>query len=81
MGTQETPIREQQHQALLDVIERLPEQERTVILHRFGLDRAAKTHAEIADRMGISEDEVRELEARALGKMAQRKEELRDLLS
>jgi RNA polymerase sigma factor (sigma-70 family) len=53
---------------LLSVIEELPDRERELLTHHYGLDQSkpALSLAEIGDKMGITKARVRQLEARAL---------------
>jgi RNA polymerase sigma factor (sigma-70 family) len=53
---------------LLSVIEELPDRERELLIHHYGLDQSkpALSLAEIGDKMGITKARVRQLEARAL---------------
>jgi RNA polymerase primary sigma factor len=59
------------HLDLLTVIEELPERERELLTHHYGLDETqpAMSLSEIGDKMGITKARVRQLEARALRKL------------
>jgi len=71
------------HADLLAVIEELPQRERELLTHHYGLDqnKPALSLSEIGDKMGITKVRVRQLEARALRKLRQlldaRKDKLR----
>ena len=55
---------------LIDIIERLPERERTIIEMRFGIgDKDELTQKEVADKMGISQSYISRLEKRIIKKL------------
>lgn len=55
---------------LIDIIERLPERERTIIEMRFGIgDKEELTQKEVADKMGISQSYISRLEKRIIKKL------------
>jgi RNA polymerase primary sigma factor len=55
--------------ALTEQLRRLEEREEEVLRARFGLDGVPLTLAEIGDKMGVTRERVRQIEARALGKL------------
>jgi len=54
---------------LRDLLSRLSDRERAVLRARFGLDGQAESLRDIGQRLGVSAERVRQLEARALGKL------------
>jgi RNA polymerase primary sigma factor len=54
---------------LRDLLSSLSEREREVLNSRYGLDRPEESRREIAGRLGLSSERVRQLESRALGKL------------
>ena len=63
---------EQQHRELLtELVNRLDRRERFIIRSRFalGAHRKKRTCRELADRLGISKERVRQLEQRAISKI------------
>jgi RNA polymerase sigma factor (sigma-70 family) len=54
---------------LRNLLSGLSERERAVLRARFGLDGTSESLREIAARLGVSAERVRQLEARALGKL------------
>ena len=54
---------------LRDLLSGLSERERTVLRARFGLDGETRSLREVASRLGLSAERVRQLENRALGKL------------
>jgi RNA polymerase sigma factor (sigma-70 family) len=55
--------------ALIEQLSRLEEREEEVLRSRFGMDGFPRTLAEIGENMGITRERVRQIEARALGKL------------
>ena len=55
--------------ALSEQLRRLEEREEEVLRARFGIDGVPLTLAEIGDKMGVTRERVRQIEARALGKL------------
>ncbi|MCS5706220.1 RNA polymerase sigma factor, RpoD/SigA family [Synechococcus sp. FGCU-3] len=77
-------VREALHADLEQLLQRLSEREAAVIRQRFGLDDdQPRTLTEIGQGMQISRERVRQLEARALGKLRQPRNrcQVRDYLS
>jgi RNA polymerase sigma factor (sigma-70 family) len=73
------PLAEGEYERVLDAIEerqlgallaRLSDRERLVLRARYGLDGEEQTLRQVADRLGVSAERVRQLEQRALGKLA-----------
>jgi RNA polymerase sigma factor (sigma-70 family) len=54
---------------LRDLLSSLSEREREILNARYGLDREVEDRREIAGRLGLSSERVRQLEHRALGKL------------
>lgn len=55
--------------ALIEQLSRLEEREEEVLRFRFGINGFPQTLAEIGENMGITRERVRQIEARALGKL------------
>ena len=53
----------------LRLLEGLSERERTILYGRFGLDCAQQTLRELAERLGVSAERVRQIEERALSRL------------
>ena len=53
----------------LRLLEGLSERERTILHGRFGLDCAELTLRELAERLGVSAERVRQIEERALSRL------------
>jgi RNA polymerase primary sigma factor len=70
-GELEVSLRED---VLRRAVAELPEQEREVILLRYGIDEEPKTVREVARRLGVKQAEVRGIEAQALERLAVRRE-------
>jgi RNA polymerase primary sigma factor len=73
------PLAESAYERVLDAIEEqdlvallagLSDRERAILRARYGLDGEEQSLRQIADRLGISAERVRQLEQRALGKLA-----------
>ena len=58
-----------EHHALHVQLARLSERERTVLRARFGLEDAPQTLSELGESMHLTKEGVRQIEARALGKL------------
>ncbi len=54
---------------LRDLLSSLSEREREILSARYGLDRPVEDRREIAGRLGLSSERIRQLENRALGKL------------
>jgi RNA polymerase primary sigma factor len=67
---EEKVVREELKQSIKEMLEQLTEQEKKIIIMRFGLDGSEpKTLREIGEKLGISRERVRQLETRAKKKM------------
>lgn len=69
-GDYERVIAATQRQALRALLAGLSARERDVIRARFGLDGPERSRREIGERLGLSGERVRQIEQRALGKLA-----------
>ncbi|MEO2068346.1 MAG: RNA polymerase sigma factor RpoD/SigA [Desulfurobacteriaceae bacterium] len=67
---EEKVVQEELKQSIQEMLEQLTPQEKKIIIMRFGLDgNEPKTLREIGEKLGISRERVRQLEARAKKKM------------
>jgi RNA polymerase sigma factor (sigma-70 family) len=69
-GEYELVLEAMQVQELLSLLSGLSERERSILRARFGLGVVAESRREIAERLGVSAERVRQIEERALGKLA-----------
>ncbi len=65
--------KEQVHTAIERILGRLDERERQVVEYRYGLsgDAAPETLEEVGNRFGVTKERIRQIEARAIGKLRQ----------
>ena len=73
------PLAEGEYERVLDALERkqllallsgLSEREREILAARYGLDGEEQSLRDIGGRLGVSAERVRQIERRALGKLA-----------
>jgi RNA polymerase sigma factor (sigma-70 family) len=69
-GEYEQVLEAMQTEELLSLLAGLSERERSVLRARFGLGREEESRREIAERQGVSPERIRQIEARALRKLA-----------
>ncbi|MEA2357141.1 MAG: polymerase primary sigma factor [Solirubrobacteraceae bacterium] len=69
-GEYERVLDAMEAQELVGLLSGLSERERMILRARYGLDGEEQTRAQVAERLGISPSRVREIERRALGKLA-----------
>jgi RNA polymerase sigma factor (sigma-70 family) len=69
-GEYEQVLETMQTQELLSLLAGLSERERAVLRARFGLGREEESRRQIAERQGVSPERIRQIEARALRKLA-----------
>jgi len=64
-------LKESYCQLIVEILDKLPLQERTVIFYRYnlGYDESAKTLREVGDMLGVSQETVRQIEKRALKRL------------
>jgi RNA polymerase primary sigma factor len=69
-GEYERVLEEMQAEELVSLLAGLSERERSILRARFGIGAAEESRREIAEHLGVSTERVRQIEARALGKLA-----------
>lgn len=69
-GEYERVLEAMQVEELLSLLAGLSERERSILRARFGLDGEEESRREVAERLGISAERVRQLEQRGLRKLA-----------
>jgi RNA polymerase primary sigma factor len=69
-GEYERVLEAMEVEELVALLTGLSERERSILRARFGLDREEESRREIAERQGVSAERVRQIEERALGKLA-----------
>jgi RNA polymerase primary sigma factor len=69
-GPEEEVELSMREESLRNALARLPESERAVIELRFGIDGDPNTIDQVVERLGLSRDRVRRIEARALAQLA-----------
>jgi len=64
-------VNHHQHEAIMRILNRLDDRERNIIMFRFGLNQETEpqTLEQLGGRFGVTKERIRQLEARALGKL------------
>jgi RNA polymerase sigma factor (sigma-70 family) len=64
-------VNHRQHEAIVQILNRLDERERNIIMYRFGLnqDTEPQTLEQLGGRFGVTKERIRQLESRALDKL------------
>jgi RNA polymerase sigma factor (sigma-70 family) len=64
-------VNHRQHEAIIQILNRLEERERNIIMFRFGLnqDTEPQTLEQLGGRFGVTKERIRQLESRALEKL------------
>jgi RNA polymerase sigma factor (sigma-70 family) len=64
-------VNHRQHEAIVQILNRLDERERNIIMYRFGLNQDAEpqTLEQLGGRFGVTKERIRQLESRALDKL------------
>jgi RNA polymerase primary sigma factor len=64
-------VNHRQHEAIIQILNRLDERERNIIMFRFGLnqDTEPQTLEQLGGRFGVTKERIRQLESRALDKL------------
>ena len=64
-------VNHRQHEAIIQILNRLDERERNIIMYRFGLnqDTEPQTLEQLGGRFGVTKERIRQLESRALDKL------------
>lgn len=69
-GEYELVLEAMQAEELVSLLAGLSERERSILRARFGLGREEESRPQIAARLGVSAERVRQIEARGLRKLA-----------
>lgn len=64
-------VNHRQHEAIMQILDRLDERERNIIMYRFGLSQGSEpqTLEQLGGRFGVTKERIRQLESRALNKL------------
>ncbi|MGQ0636468.1 MAG: sigma-70 family RNA polymerase sigma factor [Planctomycetaceae bacterium] len=64
-------VNHRQHEAIMQILERLDDRERNIIMYRFGLNAETEpqTLEQLGGRFGVTKERIRQLESRALNKL------------
>jgi len=68
---QEVEANAQQHQLIMSILDQLDDRERSIILHRFGLERGSEpeTLEQVGTRFGVTKERIRQIESRTMDKI------------
>ncbi len=68
---QQELVNRKQHQLIMGILDQLDDREKNIILFRYGLSQGAEpqTLEQVGNRFGVTKERIRQLEARALGKL------------
>jgi RNA polymerase sigma factor (sigma-70 family) len=68
---QEELVNQKQHQVIMSILEQLDDREKEIIMFRYGLNRGSEpqTLEQVGNNFGVTKERIRQLEARALGKL------------
>ena len=60
-----------QHQVIMSILEHLDDREKSIILHRYGLEKGTEpeTLEQVGSRFGVTKERIRQIEARAMQKI------------
>ena len=72
-------VNNRQHQVIMTILDQLDEREKEIIMFRFGLNQGTEpqTLEQVGSHFGVTKERIRQLEARALGKLRKIAEEER----
>ena len=64
-------VNSRQHQMIMSILEQLDDRERSIIVHRYGLEQGSepKTLEQVGTKFGVTKERIRQLESRALQKL------------
>ena len=67
----EEMVNEHQHEVIMSILDQLDDRERSIILHRFGLERGSEpeTLEQVGTRFGVTKERIRQIESRAMQKI------------
>jgi RNA polymerase sigma factor (sigma-70 family) len=68
---QQELVNHKQHQAIMNILERLDDREKDIIICRYGLDQGTEpqTLEQVGSQFGVTKERIRQLESRALRKL------------
>ncbi|MEW4490560.1 sigma-70 family RNA polymerase sigma factor [Thalassoglobus sp. JC818] len=60
-----------QHEVIMSILEHLDDREKSIILHRYGLEKGSEpeTLEQVGSRFGVTKERIRQIEARAMQKI------------
>lgn len=60
-----------QHEVIMSILDHLDEREKSIILHRYGLEKGSEpeTLEQVGSRFGVTKERIRQIEARAMQKI------------
>ncbi|HUG20188.1 MAG TPA: sigma-70 family RNA polymerase sigma factor [Planctomycetaceae bacterium] len=66
-------VNKRQHLLIMSILDQLEDRERTIIINRFGLEQGVEpqTLEQVGQKLGVTKERIRQLEARALKKLRQ----------
>jgi RNA polymerase sigma factor (sigma-70 family) len=66
-------VNKRQHLLIMSILDQLDDRERTIIINRFGLEQGIEpqTLEQVGQKLGVTKERIRQLEARALKKLRQ----------
>ncbi|MBX3442036.1 MAG: sigma-70 family RNA polymerase sigma factor [Planctomyces sp.] len=69
--SQDESTNSRQRQALMSILHQLEERERSILMHRYGLQQGTEplTLEQVGSRFGVTKERIRQIEARALQKL------------
>jgi RNA polymerase sigma factor (sigma-70 family) len=68
---EEELVNARQHEVIMSILDQLDERERSIIMHRYGLEQGTEplTLEQVGTKFGVTKERIRQIESRALHKM------------